>query len=467
MGKKPFVHPYIPNSVPETKRSMMKAVNIGALEELYTEIPDHLRFRGKMNLPEPILSEYELKKHVTEILNKNTTCDDYLSFLGAGCWQHYVPAVVDEILGRAELLTAYCGAEYCDLGKWQARYESYSLLAELLNFDVVAESSYDWATAAGFAIRMASRITGRNEVLLPATTAPERLQVIETLCQPEPMRGFVEIKQVAYNPVSGLMDFEDLQTKISNKTAAVYFENPSYLGFVEHQAEKICHIARSRGALSIVGVDPVSLGIIVPPADYGADIACGELQPLGIHMYCGGGMAGFIAFRDDDLYISECPMSIFSLVPTATGQFAFAEIQPERTSYGARDKAKDWTGTASGLWTIAAGVYLALMGPRGMKEIGETIIQNANYARNIIAEIKGIKILFDNTFKEFVVNFDAAGKTVAQVNEALEARQIFGGKDISGEFPDLGNSALYCVTEMQAKKDIDRLQTALREVLHP
>lgn len=468
MGKKPFVHPYIPNSVPEVKESMMKAVNIKEVDELYSEIPEHLRFKGKMNLPEPILSEYELKRHVNEILNKNTTCEDYLSFLGAGCWQHYVPAVVDEVLDRAEFLTAYSGAEYCDLGKWQARYESYSLLGELLNFDVVAESIYDWGTAAGFAIRMASRITGKNEVLLPATMAPERLEVIRTLCQPEQMESSIKIKIVDYNPVSGLMNVEDLKNKISNDTAAVYFENPSYLGFVEYQAEEICHIAREQGALSIAGVDPISLGVIAPPADYGADIACGELQPLGIHMYCGGGMAGFMAFRDDDLYISECPMLIYSLVPTAEeGQFAFAEIRSERTSYAARDKAKDWVGTASGLWTIAAGVYLALMGPQGMKEIGETIIQNANYARKVIADIEGVKILLDNTFKEFVVNFDGTGKTVAQINESLEAYKIFGGKEISSEFPDLGNSALYCVTEVHTKQDIDRLQTALKEVLKP
>lgn len=466
MNKTKLVHPYIPNSVPEIKNEMMREVGINDIEELYCEIPDHLRFKGELNLPEPIPSEYELKKHLEKILDKNTDCNEYLNFLGAGCWQHYVPAVVDEILGRAEFLTAYSGAEYCDLGKWQARFEALSLLGELLNFDVVSESTYSWGNAAGLAIRMASRITGRDEVLIPQSVCPNRLLEIKTLCQPETMENSIKIKFVKFNEETGLLDLEDLKNKISNKTAAIYFENPSYLGYIEEQGEEICKIAKEQGALSIVGVDPISLGIMAPPADYGADIACGEIQPLGIHMNCGGGQAGFMAFRDEDVYISECPLLIYSMVETEEeGQYAFTEIRSERTSYAARDKAKDWVGTASGLWTIGAGVYLALLGPQGMKETGKTIIQNANFARNLIGEIDGIRILFNTSFKEFVVNFDDTGKTVGEINKALEEYKIFGGKDISKEFTALGNSALYCVTEMHTKEDIYRLVDALKEVL--
>lgn len=466
MDKTTFVHPYIPNSVPEIKNEMMKEVGVEDLEELYCEIPDQLRFKGKLNLPEAIPSEYELKRHLDEILDKNTTCNDYLNFLGSGCWQHYVPAVVDEILGRAEFLTAYSGAEYCDLGKWQARFEAHSLLGELLNFDVVSESTYSWGNAAGLAIRMASRITGRNEVLIPKSICPDRLLEIKTLCQPENMENSIKIKLIEFDKESGLLDLQDLRNNISDKTAAIYFENPSYLGFIEEQGEEICKIVKDHGALSIVGVDPISLGIMAPPADYGADMACGEIQPLGIHMNCGGGQAGFIAFRDDDVYISECPLLIYSMVETEEeGQYAFTEIRSERTSYAARDKAKDWVGTASGLWTIGAGVYLALMGPQGMKETGETIIQNANFARKLINEIEGVKVLFNTTFKEFVVNFDGTGKTVAEINKALEDNGIFGGKDLTEDFPELGNSALYCITEVHTKQDIYKLVDALKEVL--
>lgn len=466
MDKKPFVHPYIPNSVPEVREEMLKFIGVKDVMELYEEIPDHLRFKGKLNIPEAIPSEYELKRHVEGILNKNTTCKEYISFLGAGCWPHYVPAVVDEIVNRSEFVTAYCGGTYSDHGKYQARFEFYSLMGELLNLDAVSEPIYDWGDAAGRSIRMASRITGRNEVLIPRIIDNERLAEIKNLCQPEIMPSHIAIKFVDYNKETGLLDLEDLKRKISDKTAAVYFENPSYLGFIETQGEEIAQIAKANGALCIVGVDPISLGVLAAPGDYGADIACGDLQPLGMHMLCGGGQSGFIAFRDEEDYLYECPLALYTIAETEVeGQYGYAEIMAERTSYGTRDKGKDWVGTASGLWTIGAAVYLSLMGPQGMKEIGETIIQNANYARKLISEIEGVKVLFSNTFKEFVVNFDGTGKTVAEINKALEAHKIFGGKDISKEYPELGNSALYCVTEVHTKGDIQKLVNALKEVL--
>ena len=175
MNKKTFVHPYIPNSAPEVKAAMMEAVGISDLEDLYSEIPEHLRFQGELDLPEPMMAEYELRRHLEETLAKNVTCKDHLSFLGGGCWQHYVPAVVDEIVNRAEFVTAYCGGTYADLGKFQARFEFYSMLAEMLDVDAVSEPIYDWGAAAGMSIRMASRLTGRNEVLIPENVSPERM----------------------------------------------------------------------------------------------------------------------------------------------------------------------------------------------------------------------------------------------------------------------------------------------------
>jgi len=165
--------------------------------------------------------------------------------------------------------------------------------------------------------------------------------------------------------------------------------------------------------------------------------------------------------------VAECPLAVYSLMETVReGQYAFAEVRAERTSYGLRDKGKDWVGTASGLWTIAAAVYLSLMGPAGMREIGETIIQNAAYARRLLSEIPGVRIpLRSAAFKEFVVAFEGTGKSVAEINRALLGHRIFGGKDLSLEFPHLGSSALYCVTEMHGKDDIRRLAAALREVL--
>ena len=467
MKPKPFVHPYIPNTVPETRQAMLDELGLPGPKAIYAEIPEALRLKRRLNLPEPIPCEMQLKRHVESILRKNRTCEETLSFLGGGCWQHYVPAVVDEIVNRSEFLTAYCGMNYSDLGKYQARFEFNSLLGELLEVDAVSEPIYDWGTVAGLSLRMASRITGRNEVLLTGTICPQRLAQIRTLCQPELMPNSIRVRLVDWDPDSGQLDLSDLQRKLSQETAAVYIENPSYLGLIEEQGDRISELAHGSGALSVVGVDPISLGILQPPARYGADIVCGDLQSLGIHMNCGGGQSGFIAFRDEEAYVAECPLAIYSLMETVReGQYAFAEVRAERTSYGLRDKGKDWVGTASGLWTIAAAVYLSLMGPQGMREIGETIVQNAGYARRLLSEIPGVRIpLRSATFKEFVVAFDGTGKSVAEINRALLQRRIFGGKDLSLEFPQLGNSALYCVTEIHDKNDIERLAAALREVV--
>ena len=467
MKKKPFIHPYIPNSAPAVREAMLRRIGVRDVEALFVEIPERLRFRGTMKLPAPIVSEHELRRHVEKILAKNRTCQEYLNFRGAGCWQHYVPAVVDEIVNRSEFLTAYCGASYSDLGKYQSRFEFYSQMGELLDMDVVTEPIYDWGTAAGYAIRMAARMTGRHEVLLPRLIDPERLSVIQNLCQPPTMASHIAIRHMDYDHQTGWLDLEDVKAKISSGTAAVYIENPSYLGLIENQGEEIGRIAHERGAVFIVGVDPISLGVLTPPADYGADIVCGDVQPLGTHMQCGGSLSGFMAFRDEEIYVAECPLIMYSIVETEReGEFAFAEVLAERTSYGLRDKGKDWVGTASGLWTIGAAVYLALMGPQGMREIGEVIIQKCHYAMQVLSELKGIKTLFSGPpFKEFVVNFDESGRSVSEINKKLLDRGIFGGKDITQEFPELGESALYCVTEIHTREDIERLVNALKEVL--
>lgn len=467
MDQNDFIHPYIPNAVPEVRDEMLRTVGLKSIYEVYDEIPERLRFKETLDIPEALDSEYTLRRHVEQILARNKTCREYLNFLGAGCWQHYVPAVVDEIVNRSEFLTAYCGANYSDLGKYQARFEFNSLLAELLEMDAVSNPIYDWGDAAGRAIRMASRITGRNQVLVPKLSSPDRLAEIRQLCQLEEMDNAIRIVLVEHDPETGLLDLGDLKNKLSSATAAVYFENPSYLGVIEDQGEDITCLAHDMGALSIGGVDPISLGVLRPPGAYGADLIVGDLQSLGVHMSAGGGQSGFIAFRDEEIYIAECPLEIYTIMDTVVeGEYAFAEVRAHRTSYGSRDKGKDWVGTASGLWTIASAVYLSLMGPAGMKEIGELIVKNSRYARNLISSLPGARIQFRQPhFKEFLVNFSDTGKTVAEINAALLEKKIFGGKDVSAEYPELGNCALFCVTEIHTKEDINRLFQALKEIV--
>ena len=461
--ERPTIYPYIPNSVPAVKKQMLKEVGAESVEDFFEDIPDRLRLKESLNLPPPLLSEYALKRHVEDILAKNKTCQEYLSFLGAGCYQHHVPAVCDEVNGRSEFLTAYAGEPYDDHGRFQALFEYASMMGELLNMDVVNVPTYDGYQAAATSIRMASRMTGRRQVLVSRTISAGKLSKIRDYCRPE-----IEIKLTGYDSETGQLDLNALQAEISSKTAAVYFDNPSYLGFIETRGDEISRKAHDHGAVCVVGADPISLGVLTPPVEYGADIVCGDIQPLGMHMQFGGGQAGFIATRDEKEYVMEYPSRLFGIAPTVVkGEYGFGDVAYERTSFAIREEGKEWVGTAAALWGITAGVYLALMGPQGMAEIGGGIMSRSRYAMVQMAKIKGIKApLFQSPhFKEFVVNFDGTGQTVAEIDKALLARGIFGGKDLSKEFPELGHSALYCVTEVHTKADIDRLVDALKEVV--
>jgi glycine dehydrogenase subunit 1 len=463
--KRPTVHPYIPNSVPEIREEMLREIGVSDAEKLYAEIPETLRCKRPLNLPEPFPSEYELKKHVEGILGRNRSCDEYLNFLGAGCYQHHVPSVCDEVVNRGEFLTAYAGCAYSDLGRLQASFEYASMITELLGMDVTGMPTFDGSSAASTSIRMTARITGRPEALVPEAMSPQRLMHMKNYCRSTDVRS---IKTVAYDPATGLIDLDDLKSKLGPETAGVYIENPNYLGIIETQGAEIANLAHEQGALLAVGVNPMSLGALSPPGEYGADIACGDAQPLGVHMSYGGGSTGFIAVRDVDRHIGELPMLMVSVADLVNAEgFGFSVYaRPERLSYLGRENAKEYTGTATALWGIANAVYMALMGPQGMKDIGETILQKSHYAKKITAHISGVKMPLKSAhFNEFVVNFDATGKSVADINRALLDRKIFGGKDLTAEFPALGKSALYCISEIHSKDDIDRLAAALKEVV--
>ncbi len=459
-------HPYIPNSVLEVRQEMLRDIGFENIQELLNIIPKKLKLNRSLNLPDPLPSEFDLKKHVSEILLKNKSCTEYLNFLGAGCWQHHVPAVVDEIAHRSEFVTAYAGNTYSDLGKWQTFFEFQSMMGELLEMDAVSLPTFDWGTAASFAIRMASRMNIKKEVLIPKIISPERLSIIKNFCETRSLSGNIDIKLIDYDPETGLIDLQDLENKLSSNTSSVYIENPSYLGTIESQGDEIARLTHNNGAELIVGIDPISLGLLTPPINYGGDIVCGEIQPLGIHMNYGGGVGGFIATRDEPRYIAEYPTHLVSITDTIDGGFGFGYCTHDRTLYAVREEGKDFTGTTVGLWTIAAAVYMALLGPNGIKEIGHTIIKRSHYAEKILSEINGIETLFSPYFfKEFVVNFDSSGKTVNDVNKFLLDHKIFGGKEIVKDFPELGQSSLYCVTEIHNQKDITRLAETLNQAI--
>ncbi|WP_066250046.1 aminomethyl-transferring glycine dehydrogenase subunit GcvPA [Neobacillus drentensis] len=455
-------HPYIPNTVPEVQEEMLREIGAQTIEELFDGIPEELQYKKEMNIPKA-LSEYELRRYIDGILAKNKSTTEYVNFLGAGCWNHFVPAVCDEVNQRAEFLTAYAGDPYEDHGRYQALFEYQSLMAELVDMDVVNVPTFDWAQAAATSIRMASRINGRNKVLLPKTISPDRLKVIKNYCSPH-----IECILVDYEEDSGQINLSDLEDKLSSSIAAVYFENPSYLGFVETKGQKISKLAKSIGAITIVGVDPSSLGVLSPPSHYGADIVCGDLQPLGMHMNYGGGQSGFIATHDDLTFIQEYPSRLFGIAPTVVeGEYGFGDVLYDRTSFALREKGKESVGTQTALWGITAGVYLSLLGPAGMYELGKTILQKSQYAMGQLGNISNVVASrFESTnFKEFVVDFSYTGKSVKDINKYLLDHGIFGGKDLSEDFPELGQCALFCVTEIHSKEDIDRLVTAIQECI--
>ena len=457
-------HPYIPNSSPETQQEMLAEIGLESLDDLHVEIPESLKLKKQLELPEAFSSEYELKRAVDGIIAKNKSTAECLNFLGAGCWQHYVPAVCDEVNSRAEFLSGYAGEVYNDHGRFQTLFEYESLLAELLDMDVVNVPTFDWPQAAATSLRMASRITGRPEALVAGTVSADKLLIMKNYCDPG-----VAITLIGYDKETGKMDPEDLKKKLNGRIAAVYFENPSYLGFIEDQGTEISRLAREAGAVSVVGVDPSSLGVLAPPSAYGADIICGDLQPLGMHMNYGGSQSGFISTRDEEKFVMEFPSRLFGVVPTVKeGEYGFGDVAYDRTSFGnLREKGKEYVGTQTALLGITAGVYLSLMGPNGMFELGQNIMQKSQYAVAELSVIKGVKgSRFNNVgFKEFVVDFNATGKTVKEINAKLLEKGVFGGKDLSEEFPELGESALYCVTEVHLKEDIDALVSALKEII--
>jgi glycine dehydrogenase subunit 1 len=459
-------HPYMPNSTPSAHRELLDAIGAPDVESLFVQIPAAHRLEGGLDLPPALASEASLRRHLLDLLARNETCERNLSFLGGGIWQHHVPAIVDEIARRSEFLTPVWGTPSSDHGRNQAWFEFASQLGELIGMDFVGLPVYSWGCAEGHAVRMAARLTGRSQVLVPATMSPERLAVIRTYCGSPELAGHVEVELVGHDAESGCLDLDDLRAKLSSATAAVLFENPGYLGTLEQHAAEIASLARAAGAETIVGVDPISLGIVAPPSEYGADIVVGSVQPLGVHMSAGGGAGGFIATRDEERYAREYPTLNLSIGRTVEGEYGFGIALFEQTSYGLREDGNDWTGNSVYLHAVANAAYMALMGPDGFAEVGHLILGRSHYAARRLGEVDGVRILFPaGFFKEFVVVFDDTGKTVADVNRALREQAIFGGKDLSRHFPELGQSALYCVTEVHTREDVDRLVGAMKEVL--
>jgi len=456
-------HPWMANSVPEIKNEMLAALGLNSVESLFSQIPEDHRYNKPMNLPPQLASEVSLSRHLDDLMRKNVTCADNLSFLGAGAWPHYVPAICDEVVGRYEWQTSVFGSPTSDHGRNQAWFEFCSQIGALVEMDFVGLPVYSWGCAIGHSVRMASRMTGRRKVLIPAIMDPERLSVLRNYCEPREMARHIEIVEVAMTG-EGVIDRADLRAKMDDSVAALYIETPSYLGIIDPDPGELCQIATGAGAEAIVGADPLSLGLLEAPGAYGATIAVGPTQPLGVHMNAGGGVGGFIASPDEERYASEYNTLNISIGETVKeGEYGFGLTLFHQTSYGSRDEGKDWTGNSVYLWSLANAAYMAAMGPEGFAEIGRLIMDRVRFARAQLGSIPAVRVSSGPVFKEFVVTFDKA--RVVDVNKALQAKGIFGGKDISGEPGIEGQAMLVCITEIHTEDDIGKFATALKEVL--
>lgn len=446
----PFVHPYLPNSAPETKAAMLEAVGAESVDEFYADIPAELRLQRLLDLPGPLAAEQDLVRHVESILDRNVSTKQRLSFLGAGTYNHYVPAVVDEVIGRSEFLTAYAGEPYEDHGRFQALFEYQSLMAELLNMDVVNVPTYDGFQATATSLSMAGRMTGRRRVLVASDVLPDKLSRVHDFVRPNLDLVFVPT-------VDGTADVNQIAALVSDDVAAIWVETPSYTGAVEAAIQRLADLAHTVGAVLVVGTDPVGYGVLTPPADQGADIVCGDIQSLGLHQWFGGAHGGFIAVHDDPAYVMEMPSRLFGLATTdVPGEIGFGDVAYDRTSFAQREEGKEWVGTAAALWGIAAGVYLALMGPQGMADLGETLILRTKYAQQKLSSVDGVALTDPALhLREFVVDFSGASVTSHSIVETLRAEGIEPGV-IVGEY-----ELLVCVTEMTTQLDIDRLSTAI------
>ena len=432
------------------------------MDDLFSDIPAQVRLRRRLRLPEGD-SEYAVRRDVQERLSGNRTPPSSLCFLGGGVWPHYVPAAVESITSRQEFYTSYTPYQAeVSQGMLQALFEYQSLMCDLLGMEACNSSMYDWASAAGEAVRAAGRVTGRRKILVGANIGPQRAAVMKSYAEPMGL-GF---QTVRFDPSKGTLDLADLRRKLSADVAAVYFENPNYFGVVEEEAREVVSAAQKAGALAVVGIDPISLSLVKNPGDYGADLAVGEGQPLGIAMNYGGPHLGIFAVRETKLARSM-PGRLIGLTTTVAdpGQKAFAMALQTREQHIRREGATSNICTNQSLMAVAAASYLALLGKGGFRLLGESVIANSHYAASRISRLKGVSSphLRGSFFKEFCVSY--ASSRASAVFRKLAAKGILAGYPVGREFGLGVEAGMYCVTEVHNRSDIERLADSLEEAL--
>ncbi len=459
-----YKHPWIPRTK-DTEKEMLDSMGKKSLEELFSNIPKEFRVKHDLKLPESH-SEFEVSERIQELATKNKPASDGSVFLGSGVGMHYIPAIVPALAGRSEFVTSYTSYQAeISQGMLQTLFEYQSLLAEILQIDVVNSSMYDMSTGVAEAARMTVRVKkNRSKFLVPGTINPEFYDVLLTYTEP----ADIELVKIDYDQTTGLMSLSDLKAKIDDRVAGVYIETPSHLGFIETQVDEIAKIVHENGALLVAGVDILSLGILRPPGDYGADIIVAEGQHLGSPVSYGGPLLGIFGCINDRKLIYQLPGRLVGMTRTEEEPFenGYVLTLSPREQHIRREKATSNICSNQALAAVTAAIYMSVLGPSGLQQIGETITLKANYAAKQLNAIKGVKApaIGEAFWNEFVVKFEN-GITSQQVHDGLVDAGIQGGKILNDTFPDLGESMLFCVTEIHTQQDIDKLVDTVRQIV--
>ena len=436
---------YLPHTAAD-RQKMIAAIGVRSVDDLFDDIPDQLRLNRKLNLPNA-LSEAELVKNMHKLANKNRNVEDYICFLGAGAYDHYIPSVVDHIVRRSEFYTAYTQYQAeISQGYLQVLWEYQSMICEITGMDVANASLYDGGTATAEAAMMACSALRRNEILVSGTVHPNYRTVVQTYAVD---RGYT-VKNIGY--IDGTIDFAALEQAVGKKTAAVILQIPNFFGSIE-DLRRISQLAHAQGSYVIAVVDPISLGILENPGALGADIVVGEGQSMGLPLSFGGPYLGFFAVKEK--LMRKMPGRIVGQTVDTHGRRGFVLTLQAREQHIRREKATSNICSNEALCALASSVYLASLGKQGFQEVARQCLRKAHYAYDALCRLKGCKGMSSVPFfKEFVIKLD---KPVAEVNQSLLQAGILGGLDLGRYDPELDRCMLLCVTEKRSQAEIDSL----------
>jgi glycine dehydrogenase subunit 1 len=444
-------HPYL-SLTDADREAMLETIGVDTVEELFRDVPAGVRYDRQLDL-EPPLSEQELTGHLEELAARNVDAGNELSFLGAGIYDHYVPAVVDAVLQRGELLTAYTPYQAeMSQGVLQAIFEYQTVICELTGMDVSNASGYDGTTVAADACYMARHATGRSKVVVTEATNPQVRQVVKTYAP-----GFgLKVVEVPHH--DGTTDPDQLAAA-ARDAAAVIFQQPNVFGCLE-PAPELAAAANEAEAVAVAHVDPLSLGVLEAPRSYGCGVAIGEGQSAGNYQSFAGPHYGFLAARSE--FMRRMPGRIVGETVDAAGDRGYVLTLQTREQHIRREKATSNITTNQTLLALAGLVYLSWLGPQGLRELGETCMALSAYARERLAAA-GLELVFPErtTFKECAVH---VGRNAKDVVRAARAHGVHPGYALGRDYPGLDDALLVAVTERRTPEEIDRLADVLAEV---